>query len=84
MVNHEKPHRGCGRAWAASDSRQEVLDLVDDLMGVDPRQVVFSRQLNEARVRDPLGNAAALNDAGVQVAAPVQHQRRPADDREDA
>ena len=39
---------------------EELLDLVEDLVGVDPGQMVVPRQLDEARTRDVLGDVAAL------------------------
>src|SRR5438445_7527075 len=40
---------------------EELLDLVEDLVGVDPGQMVVPRQLDEARTRDVLGDVAALS-----------------------
>src|SRR5919197_291292 len=39
---------------------QELLDLVHDLVGVDPRDVVVPGQLDEACARDVLGDVAPL------------------------
>ncbi len=54
---------------ASSDSGQKLLDLVDDLVGVDPREVVFPGELDEARARNAIGDIPPLVDSGIAVPA---------------
>ena len=61
---------------AAAGPRQELLHLVEDLVGVDPRQVVVAGELHEAPAGDPLGDVATLGSLRVQVARPVKDKRR--------
>ncbi len=62
---------------------EEILDLVDDLVGLDPRQVVISLQLDEPCARNAVGKVAALLDARIAVARAVQDDRRNADGGQD-
>ena len=39
---------------------EELLDLVEDLVAVDPGQMVVPGQLDEARTRNVLSDVAAL------------------------
>ena len=49
---------GTGRAPG-----EELLDLVEDLVGIDDRHVVVALELDEASARDPIGDVAPLLDA---------------------
>ena len=61
---------------------EELLDLVEDLVGVDGHEVVVACELDVARARDLLGDVAPLLDLHVEISGAVQHERRAADARE--
>jgi hypothetical protein len=61
---------------------QELLDLVDDGVGVsDERDVIVTGQLDERRIRDRLAEVAALVDRDDAIAGAVKHERRRLDRR---
>jgi hypothetical protein len=69
---------------AVPHAREELLDLVEDRVGVlPPGHVVLARQLDVPRPRDPPGHVAAALDLEGAVADAVQDEGRHADRRQD-
>ena len=60
----------------------EVLDRVEDLVGVDRDEVVRAFELDKPRAGDVLGEVAPLLDVRVDVVATVQDERRSLDGTE--
>src|SRR4051812_3410110 len=64
-------------------TRQELLDLVEDLVGVDDREMVVARKLDEARPWDQRGDPPPARDRRQPVARPVEDQGGSVDRRQD-
>jgi hypothetical protein len=61
---------------------EELLDLVEDLVGVDGDgdgdgdEVIVSREHDEPRTRNVPGEVAALLDVDIEVACAMENERR--------
>ncbi len=64
-------------------TRYELLDLVHDLVGVNPGHVVRARQLDKPCAGDSLGDVPAFLHIRIEVARPVQDKRGHLDRRQD-
>src|SRR5204863_5693325 len=72
---------GSGRG---SDTRHELLDLVEDRVpALGPPGVISSRELDESRAGDVRGDVAPLHDVSVAILGPMHHNRGYADRRQD-
>ena len=76
------------REHTVADSRraqpgEELLDLVDDVVGLPERDVRVARQLDEPRTRDVLGDVTTFLHARIAVVAAMNDQRRRLHGRQD-
>jgi hypothetical protein len=60
---------------------EELLDLVENDLGIGDERVVVSRKFHEPRPRDPLRDVPALVDLRVTVSRAMQDERRGLDHR---
>src|SRR5512132_4289452 len=78
---HRREH--AVRIGAPADTREELLDLVEE--GIDvagPHEVILARELHEPRPRDPVADVAPLVRLHVGVVRPVEQERRDPDRRQ--
>ena len=55
-----------------SNAGQKLFDLINDLVGVDPRNVIVSGELDEASVRNVICDVSALLDSRIAVAPAME------------
>jgi len=83
-IGHQDSGQHAVRGWAVPHPSQKLLNLVEDLVGINPREMVFPGELDKARVRNAIGDVLALSWSRVPVARAVQNQGRQSDARKDA
>src|SRR5439155_1308530 len=77
-VREEHCHQYTIRLAATTNARQEVLDLVEDLVGVEPWNMIFACELDEPRFRNAGREVSPFVCARVVISPPVEHKRRDA------